>query len=84
MVIFAAERYAGYNDVNDVPVMTYDVIGGGDLLVLHQGGVVEGEWRRNSLQDGFELFDSSGNSFGLPRGRIYMAIVPRDSQVSYR
>jgi len=84
VVIFAAERYAGYNDVNDVPVMTYDVIGGGDLLVLHEGGVVEGEWRRNSLQDGFELFDSAGNSFGLPQGRIYMAIVPRGSQVSYR
>lgn len=84
VVMFAAERYAGYSDVNGVPVMTYDVIGGGDLLVLHEGGVVTGEWRRNSLQDGFEFFDSSGNSFGLPQGRIYMAIVPRDSQVSYR
>lgn len=84
VVIFAAERSAGYSDVNDVPVMTYDVIGGGDLLVLHEGDVYSGTWRRDSLQDGFELFDITGNSFGLPRGSIYMAIVPRDSQVSYR
>jgi hypothetical protein len=84
MVVFAAERFAGYSDVNDVPVMTYDVIGGGDLLVLHEGEVYEGTWRRDSLEDGFELLDTSGNSFGLPRGSVYMAIVPRDSQVSYR
>jgi hypothetical protein len=84
MVVSAAERFAGYSDVNDVPVMTYDVIGGGDLLVLHEGEAFAGTWRRDSLEDGFELYDTSGNSFGLPQGSVYMAIVPRDSEVSYR
>jgi hypothetical protein len=84
VVISAAERSAGYTDVNDVPVVTYDVIGGGDLLVLHAGEVIVGTWRRDSQADGFELLDATGNSFGLPEGIVYLAIVPSGSQVSYR
>ncbi len=84
VVLHAAERPAGYVDVNGVPVVTYDIVGGGDLLVLAEGSVFAGTWRRDAREDGFEFFDTSGNSFGLPDGSVYMAIVPRDSQVSYR
>jgi len=83
VVLFVAERSAGYTDGNDVPVTTFDVIGLGDLLVFNQGEVVEGTWLRGAHEDGYRFFDADGNAFGLPQGRIYLALVPRTSEVGY-
>jgi hypothetical protein len=83
VVLFVAERPAGYADGNGVPVSTFDVIGFGDLLVFHQGQVVEGTWLRGAQEDGYRFFDGNGEAFGLPQGRIYMALVPRTAEVGY-
>jgi Protein of unknown function (DUF3048) N-terminal domain/Protein of unknown function (DUF3048) C-terminal domain len=83
VVLYVAERPAGYVDSNDVPVSTFDVIGLGDLLVFSGGEVVEGTWVRGAQEDGYRFFDSEGNSFGLPAGRVYMALVPRGAEVGY-
>jgi hypothetical protein len=83
VVLFVAERPAGYDDGNDVPVSTFDVIGLGDLLVFDDGEVVTGTWVRGAQEDGYRFFDADGNSFGLPTGRVYMALVPRDAEVGY-
>jgi len=66
-----------------VAVSTFDVIGSGDLLVFQTGQVVEGTWLRGALEDGYRFFDSSGAGFGLPEGRTYLALVPRDQSVGY-
>jgi hypothetical protein len=83
VVLFVAERSAGYSDGNDVPVTTFDVIGLGDLLVFDDGQVVEGTWVRGAQEDGYRFFDADGNSFGLPAGRVYLALVPRGGVVGY-
>ncbi len=83
VVLYVAERPAGYTDGNDVPVSTFDVIGLGDLLVFHQGEVVGGTWLRGAQEDPYRFFDTDGNPFGLPQGRTYLALVPRDSEVGY-
>jgi hypothetical protein len=82
-VLFVAERPAGYTDGNDVPVTTFDVIGLGDLLVFHQGQVVEGTWLRGAHEEGYRFFDGDGEPFGLPQGRVYVALAPRGSDVGY-
>jgi len=83
VVLFVAERPAGYTDGNDVPVTTFDVIGVGDLLVFDDGEVVAGTWLRGAQEDGYRFFDSNGESFGLPQGRTYLGLVPRGSEVGY-
>jgi hypothetical protein len=83
VVLFVAERSAGYTDGNDVPVSTFDVIGLGDLLVFHGGELVTGTWLRGAQEDGYRFFDEAGDAFGLPQGRIYLALVPRGSEVGY-
>lgn len=42
VVMSVVERSAGYRDVNDAEVPTFDVIGSGKLLVFSDGTVVEG------------------------------------------
>jgi hypothetical protein len=83
VVMFVAERSAGYSDGNEVPVTTFDVIGLGDLLVFDDGEVVAGTWLRGAQEDGYRFFDGEGNSFGLPAGRVYLALVPRGAEVGY-
>jgi hypothetical protein len=83
VVMFVAERSAGYSDGNEAPVTTFDVIGLGDLLVFDDGEVVAGTWLRGAQEDGYRFFDGEGNSFGLPAGRVYLALVPRDAGVGY-
>lgn len=82
VVLFAAERSAGYSDSNGTPVSTFDVIGGGDLMVFTGGTVVTGTWSRSALEDDYVFRDGDGGSFGLPEGRVYLAIVPRGAQVT--
>ena len=83
VVLFAGRRSAGYTDSNGAPVSNYDVIGSGSVLVFSQGRVVEGEWKRASLRDPYLFTDSSGVEFGLSTGRVYLAIMDRDSHVGY-
>jgi hypothetical protein len=83
VVLFVAERSAGYTDGNDVPVTTFDVIGVGDLLVFDDGEVVEGTWLRGAQEDGYRFFDDAGESFGLPQGRVYLSLVPRGMEVGF-
>ena len=83
VVLFVAERSAGYADGNEVPVTTFDVIGVGDLLVFDDGEVVEGTWLRGAHEDGYRFYDGEGQGFGLPAGRVYLALVPRDAEVGY-
>ena len=83
IVIFVAQRFAGYGDSNGVPVLTFDVIGGGDLLVFHDGEVVEATWSRSAQEDPFVFLDGARRPFGIPEGSTYLAIVPRDLQVVF-
>ncbi len=83
VTLTVAERPAGYTDGNDVAVTTFDVIGVGELRVFHQGEVVEGTWLRGAQEDGYSFYDSSGEPMGLPPGRIYLALVPRGTEVTY-
>jgi hypothetical protein len=82
VVLFAAQRSAGYTDAADADVPTFDVIGAGRLLVFNGGEVVEGEWSRAAQADGY-VFTAAGEPFGLPAGRTHVAVVPRELQVGF-
>ena len=84
VVLSVAERSAGYTDSNGIPVSTFDVIGSGDLMVLHNGELPLGTWSRSALVDGYEFRDDIGEPFGLPEGSVYLALVPRGSEVITR
>lgn len=83
IVMFVAERPAGYEDSNGAPVSTFDVIGSGDLLVFRNGDFVDATWSRSAQKDPFVFLDGGGRRFGIPEGSTYMAIVPRDHEVTF-
>ena len=78
VVMSVVERSAGYRDVNDAEVPTFDVIGSGNLLVFSGGAVVEGTWSRASLHDPYVFRTADGTSFGLPEMRTFIHLLPRE------
>ncbi len=84
VVLLAAQRSAGYHDSAGADVPTFDVIGSGDLLVFHGGEVRTGRWFRSAQADGWVFVDDSGASFTLPPGRVFVEVVPRRLDVTYR
>jgi Protein of unknown function (DUF3048) N-terminal domain/Protein of unknown function (DUF3048) C-terminal domain len=78
VVMFVAQRSAGYQDSNGAEVPTFDVIGGGNLIVAHGGSVVRGTWARSAQADPFVFEDVDGEMIGIPSGSTYLALVPRD------
>lgn len=83
VVLFAAQRPAGYTDANDVDVPTFDVIGSGRLLVFNGGEVTEGTWFRSAQEDAYRFFDVAGSDIGIPPGRTHLMVVPRELQLDY-
>jgi len=84
VVLFAAQRSAGYQDSAGADVPTFDVIGYGDLLVFHGGEVRAGRWLRSAQADGYVFVDDAGASFTIPAGRIFVEVVPRQLDVTFR
>lgn len=84
IVMHVAERAAGYLDSNGIPVSDFDVIGSGVLSVFHGGEWVRGSWARSALVDPYQFFDESGESFGIPAGSVYLALIPREAEVTAR
>ncbi len=83
VVLFAAQRPAGYTDSNDADVPTFDVIGSGRLLVFNGGEVIEGTWFRSAQEDAYRFFDVAGSDIGIPPGRTHVMVVPRELQLDY-
>lgn len=81
IVLKAAQRSAGYTDAADVDVPTFDVIGFGEVMVLHGGQVRVGQWLRGAQADGWVFLDESGTPFTIPEGRVWFEIVPRYIEV---
>lgn len=83
IVMMVAERSAGYQDGAGATVPTFDVIGFGKVMVFNDGKVVEGEWRRGSQKDGWILISETGDEIFLPRGRVFVEVVPRYVEVTF-
>ncbi|MGB8359854.1 MAG: DUF3048 domain-containing protein [Acidimicrobiia bacterium] len=84
VVLSANMKSAGYTDSAGADVPTFDVVGGGDVYVLHGGEMIRGTWFRASQADGYQFNDARGNPMPIPENRVYLAIVPDTGEVQLR
>lgn len=82
ILLVAHQKSAGYTDSAGADVPTYDVVGGGDLYVLHNGEVVEGTWFRANQAEDYTFTDENGNDLPIPAGATYLAVVPEGAEVT--
>lgn len=82
IVMVAHQKSAGYQDTTGFDVPTFDVIGGGDLYLLHNGEMIEGVWSRAGQGAGYTFSDGEGNVVPVPAGSVHWAIVPEGEPVA--
>ena len=61
-----------------------DHIGQGRALVFHDGHLIKGTWRKASASGLTRFFDAQGNEIPLVRGRIFIQVVPKGTNVTYK
>lgn len=83
IVLVANQKSAGYVDSAGFDVPTFDVVGGGDLYVLHAGEMIQGTWFRASQATGYVFTDADGEPVPIPDGRLYLGIVPEGLAVEF-
>jgi hypothetical protein len=81
IVMVANQKSAGYTDTTGFDVPTFDVVGGGDLYLLHNGEAIEGSWFRASQAEDYVFTDEDGDVVPISAGAIYWAIVPEGQPV---
>ena len=52
-------------------------IGEGDAVILQDGKIVEGSWKKISRTDRTKYYDSSGNPIKFNRGRLWISMIPQ-------
>lgn len=81
IVLFAHQKEAGYTDSAGTPVPDFDLVGGGEVWVIHQGELIRGTWLRLSQSDPWRLTTESGEALAIPMGSLYLSVVPSGTDV---
>jgi len=53
-------------------------IGEGKAVILQDGKIIEGKWKKTSRTDRTKYYDSKGNEIELNRGLLWISAVPKD------
>ncbi|MHC1716436.1 MAG: DUF3048 domain-containing protein [Candidatus Dojkabacteria bacterium] len=53
-----------------------DTIGEGDAVILQDGKIINGKWKKTSRTDRTKYYDSAGKPIQFNRGRIWIAMIP--------
>ena len=51
-------------------------IGQGRAIIMHNGKLLDGYWKRGSNLDPFHIVDSNGNTLYIPPGKPWISLVP--------
>ena len=51
-------------------------VGQGRAIIMHNGKLLDGFWKRGSNLDPFHIVDSDGNTLYLPPGKPWISLVP--------
>ena len=85
LIVLFARRYTAYPPAGTggTPVPAMDTVGSGRALVFAGGGVAEGRWRRDTVDDMFELTDSDDEPLAVPAGVPWISLVPTGRTVTW-
>lgn len=76
VVIIQEVRMISAGDDKGRVVIT--TIGQGDAVILQDGNIVNGTWKKDSRTDRTKYYDSSGEPIEFNRGRMWIAMIPHN------
>ena len=69
--------------VHPLQLPSVKTVGEGRAIILHGGKILDAKWKRGSNLDPFHIVDSNNNILYVPKGKVWISLVPNTKKPSF-
>ena len=69
--------------VHPLQLPSVKTVGEGRAIILHGGKMLDAKWKRGSNLDPFHIVDSNNNILYVPKGKVWISLVPSTKNPSF-
>ena len=69
--------------VHPLQLPSVKTVGEGRAIILHGGKMIDAKWKRGSNLDPFHIVDSNNNILYVPKGKVWISLVPNTKNPSF-
>jgi peptidoglycan hydrolase-like protein with peptidoglycan-binding domain len=69
--------------IHPLQLPSVKTVGEGRAIVLHGGKLLDAKWKRGSNSDPFHIVDNNNNILYVPKGKVWISLVPNTKNPSF-
>ncbi len=69
--------------IHPLQLPSVKTVGQGRAIIMHGGKLLDAFWKRGDNSDPFHIVDGNGNELLLPRGKVWISLVPNTKSPSF-
>ena len=69
--------------VHPLQLPSVKTVGEGRAIILHGGKMLDAKWKRGSNLDPFHIVDDNNNILYVPKGKVWISLVPNTKKPSF-
>ncbi len=69
--------------IHPLQLPSVKTVGEGRAIILHGGKMIDAIWKRGSNLDPFHIVDSNNNILYVPKGKVWISLVPNTKNPSF-
>ncbi len=69
--------------IHPLQLPSVKTVGEGRAIILHGGKLLDAKWKRGSNLDPFHILDSNNNILYVPKGKVWISLVPNTKNPSF-
>ena len=69
--------------VHPLQLPSVKTVGEGRAIILHKGKLLDARWKRGSNLDPFHIVDKNNNILYVPKGKVWISLVPNTKNPSF-
>ena len=69
--------------IHPLQLPSVKTVGEGRAIILHGGKMIDAKWKRGSNLDPFHIVDSNNNILYVPKGKVWISLVPNTKNPSF-
>ena len=69
--------------VHPLQLPSVKTVGEGRAIILHKGKLLDARWKRGSNLDPFHIVDKNDNILYVPKGKVWISLVPNTKNPSF-
>ena len=69
--------------IHPLQLPSVKTVGNGRAIILHEGKLLDAFWKRGSNLDPFHIVDVNGNELFIPKGKVWISLVPDTKTPSF-